>query len=45
MTTPQPLLRAAFGELVETALRLALVAVLLVWCYRIIARECPEFCV
>jgi len=37
MTTPQPLLRAAFGELVETALRLALVAVLLVWCYRIIA--------
>jgi len=37
MTTSQPLLRAAFGELVETALRLALVAVLVVWCYQIIA--------
>lgn len=37
VTSPQPLLRAAFGELVETALRLALVAILVVWCYRIIA--------
>lgn len=37
MTTPQPLLRTAFGELIETALRLALVAILLVWSYRIIA--------
>ncbi len=32
-----PLLRSSFGELVETALRLALLALLLVWSYRIIA--------
>lgn len=37
MTIPQLPPRAGFGELVETALRLALVAVLVVWCYRIIA--------
>lgn len=37
MNAPQPVARAGFGELVETGLRLVLVAVLVVWCYRIIA--------
>ncbi len=37
MNDPQPVLRTPFGELVETTFRLALVAVLVVWCYRIIA--------
>lgn len=37
MNAPQPVPRASFGELVETAFRLALVAVLAVWCYRVVA--------
>lgn len=37
MSAPQPLPRAGFGELVETGLRLVLVAILVIWCYRIIA--------
>lgn len=37
MSEPQPLLRASFGELVETALRLGLLALLLVWTFRIVA--------
>jgi predicted PurR-regulated permease PerM len=37
MSAPQSLLRASFGELVETTFRLALVVALALWCYRIIA--------
>jgi predicted PurR-regulated permease PerM len=37
METPRLGQRANFGELVETALRLALLAMLFVWCFRIIA--------
>ncbi len=37
MSEPRSLLRASFGELVETALRLGLLALLLVWSYRILA--------
>jgi predicted PurR-regulated permease PerM len=37
MDTPRVTQRANFGELVETGLRLGLLAVLMVWCFRIIA--------
>jgi predicted PurR-regulated permease PerM len=37
VNAPQYLPRASFRDLVETGLRLALVAALAVWCYRIIA--------
>lgn len=37
MDTPRLTQRANFGELVETGLRLGLLAMLLVWCFRIIA--------
>jgi predicted PurR-regulated permease PerM len=37
MSKPESMLRASFGELAETVLRLALLALLLVWTFRIIA--------
>lgn len=37
MSEPRSLLRASFGDLVETALRLGLLALLLVWTFRIVA--------
>ena len=37
MDNPAPAARVSFGELVETGLRLALLATLMLWCFRIIA--------
>lgn len=37
MDNPAPVARVNFGELVETGLRLGLLAVLMVWCFKIIA--------
>ncbi len=37
MDNPAPAARMNFGELVETGLRLALLALLMLWCFRIIA--------
>lgn len=37
MSEPRSMLRASFGDLVETALRLALLALLVVWTFRIVA--------